>query len=641
VGAAQAGNATWNAATNVNQSFTVAPAQLTVTANSRSKTYGQAVTFAGTEFTTSGLLGSDTVTSVSLNSSGAAPTAAVAGSSYVIVPSNATGTGLASYTINYVNGSLTVNQAALTVTASAQSKTYGQTVTFGSGSTQFSSTSLQNSETIGSVTLAVSGSGDAATAAVGSYIITPSAAAGGTFTAANYNITYNTGTLTVNPATLNVSANGTLVYGQDPSNAVYSPFYYPLQGTDTFSVVSGSADFSTDATATNSVGANYTVFVLDTGTLTAANYSLVAGTNGVMTITPAPLTVTNVLADDKTYDGTTNATIDASDAGLEGIVNGDDVTLNTAGATGAFADASAGTGKTVFITGLTLNGTSAANYSLTQPTTTADITPASSAIVVISSANPSLPGSNVTFTASVSILPPGGGAVDGTVQFLVDGASFGAPAILSGGVASLSSSALTHGYHAVAAEYADNGNFYGSTNSLNQLVNTPPVGANITMSAMKNQSTNLSATKLVFLCTDADGDAMNITAVAANSDQGGTVLLSGATITYTPPADYTGPDSFTYTVSDTFGATGTGTVSVTVQAVNVSLVIQTLSQLPDGNMQVMASGIPGDTYLIQASTDLNTWATIGTNAADSNGIIAFPDLSATNYTSRFYRLAAP
>ena len=33
------------------------------------------------------------------------------------------------------------------------------------------------------------------------------------------------------------------------------------------------------------------------------------------------------------------------------------MTLNTAGATGAFADASVGTGKTVFITGLTLNGT--------------------------------------------------------------------------------------------------------------------------------------------------------------------------------------------------------------------------------------------------------------------------------------------
>ena len=58
-------------------------------------------------------------------------------------------------------------------------------------------------------------------------------------------------------------------------------------------------------------------------------------------------------------------------------------------------------------------------------------------------------------------------------------------------------------------------------------------------------------------------------------------------------------------------------------------------------MQLKASGIPGETYLIQASENLNSWSTIGTNAANSNGIIVFPDLNATNYTSRFYRLAAP
>jgi hypothetical protein len=80
---------------------------------------------------------------------------------------------------------LTVNDAALTVTASARTKTYGQTLTFGSGDTNFTSSGLQNGETIGSVTTAVSGNGGSATAAVGSYTITPSAATGGTFTASN------------------------------------------------------------------------------------------------------------------------------------------------------------------------------------------------------------------------------------------------------------------------------------------------------------------------------------------------------------------------------------------------------------------------------------------------------------------------
>ena len=54
---------------------------------------------------------------MTLTSTGAAATANVAGSPYAIVPSAAVGSGLGNYTINYANGSLTVNPAPLTVTA--------------------------------------------------------------------------------------------------------------------------------------------------------------------------------------------------------------------------------------------------------------------------------------------------------------------------------------------------------------------------------------------------------------------------------------------------------------------------------------------------------------------------------------------
>src|SRR5262249_48613639 len=92
-------------------------ADLTITASDRSKTYGQSVTFAGTEFTTSGLLNSDTVTSVALTSGGAVATSTVAGSPYSIVASNAVGSGLDNYTIHFANGSLMVNRALLSVGA--------------------------------------------------------------------------------------------------------------------------------------------------------------------------------------------------------------------------------------------------------------------------------------------------------------------------------------------------------------------------------------------------------------------------------------------------------------------------------------------------------------------------------------------
>ena len=90
---------------------TVNPAALTITANNASKTYGQTATFAGTAFTTSGLVNGDTVSSVTETSTGSAATAAVG--TYTIVPSAATfSAGLSSnYTITYANGTLTVNPA--------------------------------------------------------------------------------------------------------------------------------------------------------------------------------------------------------------------------------------------------------------------------------------------------------------------------------------------------------------------------------------------------------------------------------------------------------------------------------------------------------------------------------------------------
>ena len=81
--------------------------------------------FAGTEFSTSGLLNSDTATGAAMSSTGAAAGAGVNGSPYSIVVTNATGTGLTNYTISYVNGQLAVTPATLTVTAGNTNRPYG------------------------------------------------------------------------------------------------------------------------------------------------------------------------------------------------------------------------------------------------------------------------------------------------------------------------------------------------------------------------------------------------------------------------------------------------------------------------------------------------------------------------------------
>ena len=198
---AYAGDGNLNAAANNTSTvLTVNKAALSITANAQSKTYGQTVTFGSgsTLFTSSGLQNGETIGSVTLVCSGGAGTAAVSGSPYTITPSAATGGTFnsANYTITYNTGNLTVNKATLTITADSDTKMYGDTKTYGVGSTAFTSTGLQNGETIGSVTITASG-GTGATDPVGSYTLTPSAATGGNFSAANYNIGYDNGTLTV------------------------------------------------------------------------------------------------------------------------------------------------------------------------------------------------------------------------------------------------------------------------------------------------------------------------------------------------------------------------------------------------------------------------------------------------------------
>lgn len=91
--------------------------------------------------------------------------------------------------------------------------------------------------------------------------------------------------------------------------------------------------------------------------LDAGNYELT--TNGQVTppnISKKQITG-SITAQDKVYDGTTNAIVNGS---LNGLITGDQVNLN---AQGQFADKNAGSNKNVNVSG-NLSGTDGANYSL-------------------------------------------------------------------------------------------------------------------------------------------------------------------------------------------------------------------------------------------------------------------------------------
>ncbi len=99
------------------------------------------------------------------------------------------------------------------------------------------------------------------------------------------------------------------------------------------------------------------------------------------------MTVTGVTASNKVYDGTIGVALDTTAAELSGVVAGDDVTLETGGASGVFDTKDAGTGKTVTVSGLVLSGADAANYVLEQPTTTADIAAANLTVTGVTASN--------------------------------------------------------------------------------------------------------------------------------------------------------------------------------------------------------------------------------------------------------------
>lgn len=126
------------------------------------------------------------------------------------------------------------------------------------------------------------------------------------------------------------------------------------------------------------------VYAIEQNDLTTANnpnYTIsYVGDN--FSITKKVITVT-ILASDKPYDGNTTATVVLSSAD---IVFGDIITISSLSAT--FDTKDVGTGKTVTVSGISINGVDVGNYTLfnTFATTTASITGSLSTVFTLPNA---------------------------------------------------------------------------------------------------------------------------------------------------------------------------------------------------------------------------------------------------------------
>ena len=204
--------------------------------------------------------------------------------------------------------------------------------------------------------------------------------------AANYSLVQPTG------VTADITARSLAVTGATAASKTYDRLVIATISGGVVSVISGD-DVALDVAGRSGVFADWNVGTGKSVTVSgyaitgadAANYSLVQPTGLTADITALSLAVTGAIAADKTYDRSLLATISG---GTISVIGGDTVVLDDSNRAGLFGDKNVGTGKSVTVTGYTIYGADAANYSLVQPTSvTADITALSLAVTGVTASD--------------------------------------------------------------------------------------------------------------------------------------------------------------------------------------------------------------------------------------------------------------
>lgn len=151
----------------------------------------------------------------------------------------------------------------------------------------------------------------------------------------------------------------------------------------------------------------------------------------------------------------------------------------------------------------------------------------STVTTVSSTANPSAIGQNVTFTAKVTPVSPGGGTPTGTVTFY-DGTTPLTAVLLAGGVATYPTSTLTMGLHPISVVYDGDDNFLGSVSTtLNQNVNRSI--STTTIASSVNPSTFGQGVTFTALVAASGG--------ASGTPTGSVTFFDGITSLATEPLD--------------------------------------------------------------------------------------------------------
>src|SRR5215204_2512893 len=249
---------------------------------------------------------------------------------------------------------LTVNKKAITVTPdSGQSKVYGQadpTLTYSS------SPALESGDSFSGALSRAPGNN------VGNYAINLGTLSAGT----NYNLN-----LSATPVNFEITAKSITITPDSVQSKVYGQADPTLTYSSSPALESGD---SFSGALSRAPGNNVGNYAINLGTLSAGtNYNLnLSATPVNFAITAKALTISGLSAQNKVYDGNATATITGSPS-LVGVISPDNVSLSGT-ASGTFNNASVGDNKPVAVSGLSLAGAGAGNYSLTPLVLSANIT---------------------------------------------------------------------------------------------------------------------------------------------------------------------------------------------------------------------------------------------------------------------------
>ena len=502
-------------------------------------------------------------------------------------------------TISAAGSTTVASNASALFSASAQKVTLTATVTSSGGTVNEGTetfTLLSGSTVVGTaVTVNV-----AAGAALASYSL-PAGTNGGSYTIqASYNGTANYGASTDNTHLLTISAAGSSTVASNAS-ALFSASAQKVtlsatvtsaagtvnEGTETFTLLSGSTVLGTAVTVNVAAGAASASYSLPAGT-TSGSYIIQASYNGtanfatstdnthLLTISAAGSSTVASNASALFSASAQKVTLTATVTSSGGTVNegtetfallsgstvlGTAVTVNVAaGAASASYSLPAGTASGSYTIQASYNGT--ANYGASTDNTHLLTISAAGSTTVASNASALFSASAQNVTLSATVTSSGGTVNEGTETFtLLSGSTVVGTAVtvnVAGGAASASYSlpaGTTSGSYIIQASYNGTANFATSTDNTHLL----------TISAAGSTTVASNASALF------SASAQKVTLTATVTSSGGTVnegtetfaLLSGSTVLGTAVTVNVaaGPASASYSLP-----AGTASGSYTIQA---------------------------------------------------------------------------